>query len=279
VHGGRVTLLSRNDRDVTSTYPEIRQLGEDLGSITVVLDGEIVALDEYGRPRFGLLQRRMKQTKPTQRQLSADPVIYVVFDILYLDGHSTLGLPYMERRELLDGLELEARAYRTSPVLDGDAEDLLDATREQGLEGLMAKRRDSRYHPGERSPAWRKVKNELTQEVVIGGWKYGNGQRADTIGALLLGIPVDGGLRYVGKVGTGFTRPMLDDLHRRLTAISRKTSPFLELTALEARSAHWCAPRLVGEVVFSDWTPEGRLRHSSWRGLRPDKSAQDVTSP
>jgi bifunctional non-homologous end joining protein LigD len=276
VDGGRVTLLSRNDHDVTNTYPEVRALGEDLGSMSAVLDGEIVALDEHGRPSFGRLQLRMKQIKPTPRQVAADPVVYVIFDILYLDGHPTTELIYEQRRELLDGLELEGRAYRTSPVLEGDAEDLLDATREQGLEGLMAKRRDSPYSPGERSHAWRKVKNELAQEVVIGGWKPGNGRRSDTIGALLLGIPAEGGLQYIGKVGTGFTRAMLEDLHSRLIAISRKTSPFLELTTAEAKDARWCTPRLVGEVSFSDWTPEGRLRHPSWRGLRPDKSVEDV---
>jgi len=274
VDGGRLTLLSRNDRDVTSTYPELRTLGEALGSTQVILDGEIVAFDESGRPSFGRLQQRLGVTSASQtrRLASSHPVVYILFDLLHLDGRPTLGLPYSERRALLEGLELAGPAWQTPPVLEGDGTDLLEATRERGLEGLLAKRSDSKYQPGRRSPGWLKIKNSLDVEVVIGGWRRGEGRRRGTLGALLLGVPDDDGLRYVGKVGTGFDDATLRDLDRRLARLKRKTSPFVDVPRKDAKDALWCSPTLVGEVAFSGWTADGRLRHPSWRGLRPDKS-------
>lgn len=151
------------------------------------------------------------------------------------------------------------------------------ASLDQGLEGVLAKRQESRYLPGRRSPDWVKVKNVRTQEVVIGGWTPGRGQRAATFGALLLGIPEDGGLRYVGEVGTGFTGPMLEELQTRLRRLARKTSPFTpDVPRADARDANWVTPRLVGEVAFTEWTGDERLRHPSWRGVRPDKAVADV---
>ncbi len=276
VDGGRVTLRSRGDHDVTSTYPELRRLGEQLGATQVVLDGEVVAFDDRGRPSFGRLQKRMGVSAPTSRLLSTHPVLYVVFDLLHLDGRSTLDLPYRQRRSLLDGLQLEGPTWRTVPQLEGSGEDLLFATREQGLEGVLAKRLDSPYRPGQRSKSWRKIKNELTQDVVVGGWKPGQGRRSETVGSLLLGLPTSDGLEYVGKVGTGFTSAMLDDLHGALRRIERKTSPFADVPRADAKDARWCTPRLVGEVVFSEWTSDGRLRHPSWRGLRPERPPDSV---
>ncbi len=274
VDGGRLTLLSRNDHDVTSTYPELRRLGESLGSTQVILDGEIVAFDELGRPSFGRLQQRLGVTAAAQtRRLAAEhPVVYILFDLLHLDGQSTLSLPYAQRRELLEGLELSGPAWQTPPALDGEGTDLLAATREQGLEGIVAKRTDSTYQPGRRTASWLKIKNILDVEVVVGGWSPGTGRRSDTLGALLVGIPEDEGLRYVGKVGTGFSDALLRDLEKRLTRLERKTSPFLDVPRKDAKDAHWCSPTLVGEVAYSSWTNDGRLRHPRWRGLRPDKS-------
>jgi bifunctional non-homologous end joining protein LigD len=135
----------------------------------------------------------------------------------------------------------------------------------------------SRYEPGRRSPDWIKVKNLRTQEVVVGGWSEGKGNRAGTIGALLIGVPDGAGLSYVGKVGTGFTQQMLADLHDRFGKLARQTSPFVdEVPRGDARNAHWVAPTFVGEVEFGEWTREGRLRHPRWRGERPDKTPQDV---
>jgi bifunctional non-homologous end joining protein LigD len=277
--GGRLRLRSRNDLDVTAAYPEVRGLAEQLGSVPAVLDGEIVALDEAGRPDFGLLQRRMGVTKPAQVRRLADevPVVYLVFDVLYLDGRSTTGLPYPDRRELLEGLRLEGPAWAVPPASFGGGEQMVAVSRERGLEGVLAKRVDSTYLPGRRSPHWRKVKNVRTQEVVVAGWRPGNGRRAGTIGSLLLGLPGDQGLEYVGHVGTGFTAAALADAERRLRPLERKTSPFaVGPPRADAKDAHWVTPKLVGEVMFTEWTGDGRLRHPSWRGFRPDKDPGEV---
>jgi bifunctional non-homologous end joining protein LigD len=273
VDGGRIKLLTRNDRDVTATYPELRALGETLGSTQVVLDGEIVAFDPQGRPSFGRLQQRMHVTSPTQiRRLRTEiPVVYVLFDVLHLNGRSTLKLPYRDRRDLLETLDLAGPAWLTPPALEGDGVDVLEATREQGLEGILAKRADSLYLPGRRSNSWLKIKNEFHEEVLIGGWSPGEGRRSDTIGALLAGVPDDDGLRYVGKVGTGFTDAMLKDLQRILAPLARTSSPFIDVPRKDAKDVMWCEPERWGEVRFSGWTGDGRMRHPSWRGLRPDK--------
>jgi bifunctional non-homologous end joining protein LigD len=279
VDGGRLRLLSRNDRDVTPAYPEVRGLAEQLGSVPAVLDGEIVALDAAGRPDFGLLQRRMGVTKPAQARRLVDevPVVYLVFDVLYLGGRTTTGLPYTDRRSLLEGLGLEGPAWAVPPASFGGGAEMLEISRERGLEGVVAKRLDSRYIPGRRSPHWRKVKNLRTQEVIVAGWRPGNGRRAGKIGSLLLGLPSDEGLVYVGHVGTGFTDAALAEAERRLRALERKTSPFaVGPPRADARDAHWVTPRLVGEVTFTEWTGDGRLRHPSWRGFRPDKEPGEV---
>jgi bifunctional non-homologous end joining protein LigD len=154
---------------------------------------------------------------------------------------------------------------------------VLEAAREQGLEGVVAKRRQSRYHPGRRSDEWLKVKHLQTQEVVIGGWKPGTGRREGMIGSLLLGLPGEQGLRYVGKVGTGFTEQALVDLGADLRGLEQQASPFSgTVPRADARDAHWVRPVVVGEVRFGEWTRDGRLRHPAWRGLRPDKAPQDV---
>jgi bifunctional non-homologous end joining protein LigD len=277
--GGRLRLLSRNDRDVTGTYPEVRGLAEQLGSVAAVLDGEIVALDGNGRPDFGLLQRRMGVTKAAQVRRLVDevPVVYLVFDVLYLDGRTTTGLPYTDRRELLEGLGLEGPAWAVPPASFGGGEQMVEVSRDRGLEGVLAKRTDSPYLPGRRSPHWRKVKNVRTQEVIVAGWRPGGGRREGGIGSLLLGLPGDEGLEYVGHVGTGFTAAALADVERKLRPLERKTSPFaVGPPRADARDAHWVTPKLVGEVMFTEWTGDGRLRHPSWRGFRPDKSPDEV---
>jgi bifunctional non-homologous end joining protein LigD len=279
VDGGRVRAMSRNDLDVTATYPELRALGESLGSTKIILDGEIVAMDANGRVSFGALQHRMhvRDGSRVRRLMTSTPVTYVVFDVLYLDGKITTDLPYAERRDLLRGLDLRGDRWTTSPSFDGGGQDVLDASVDQGLEGIMAKRLDSAYEPGRRSRQWIKIKNVLTQEVVIGGWRPGQGRRESTIGSLLMGIPEPGGLRYVGHVGTGFSDGVLADLTRQLAALERADSPFLgKLPTLVARDARWTEPTLVGEVQFGEWTGDGVMRHPSWRGIRSDKTAKDV---
>jgi bifunctional non-homologous end joining protein LigD len=265
--------------EARSRAPELRALGEALGGTRVVLDGEIVAHDRPGRISFAALQPRIHLRDPAQVRRLAEqvPVTYRLFDLLYLNGRNTMGLSYIQRRELLEALELRGPHWDSPPYSRGGGKDALAAAKEQALEGVLAKRLDSVYEPGRRSKNWIKVKIANTQEVVAGGWKPGKGRRAGTIGSLLLGIPGPAGLQYVGHVGTGFNRTMLDDLHRRLRALERKTSPFVgEIPPRDAKDAHWVTPKLVGEVWFTEWTRDGRLRHPTWRGLRPDKSPDEV---
>ncbi|MGY4644175.1 non-homologous end-joining DNA ligase [Cellulomonas sp. URHB0016] len=280
VAGGQVRLMSRNDLDVTRSYPEVAGLGEQLGAVQAVLDGELVTFDERGAPHFGRLQQRMhvQDVNVARRLATTVPVVYLVFDVLHLDGRPTVDLPYDERRALLGGLGLTGRSWQTPAAFDGPGADVLSASRENGLEGVVAKRRSARYRPGSRSPDWRKVKHVRMQEVVVVGWRPGKGTRAETLGALVLGVHDDHGtLRPAGSVGTGFTRRALDDLLGRLRLIETPTSPFEErLPAAETRDVHWVAPELVGEVAFTEWTSDGRLRHPSWRGLRPDKGPAAV---
>jgi bifunctional non-homologous end joining protein LigD len=279
VDGGRITLMSRNDKDMSVSYPELRALGAQLGSTQAILDGEIVAFDDQGRPSFSLLQQRMHVANAAQARRLADshPVVYLVFDLLYLDGRSLLELPYDTRRELLVDLGLDGPNWQTPPSFQGAGADALRASQDGGLEGVIAKRRTSTYQPGRRSPNWVKIKNIRTQEVIIGGWNPGAGRRSDTFGSLLLGIPGENGLDYVGNVGTGFDDAMLADLLKRLIASERKTSPFgTALPRAVTREARWVTPKLVGEVVFTEWTPDQRLRHPAWRGLRPEKAPADV---
>jgi len=228
VSGGRVRAMTRNDRDVTGTYPELRGVGEALGSVEAVLDGEVVAFAPDGRVSFGALQPRMHVTGASQvrRLMDQIPVNYFVFDVLHLEGRSTLELPYAERRRLLESLELAGPRWHTPPYFVGNGPRAMATSRAQGLEGVVAKRLDAPYRPGRRSPDWIKAKHVNTQEVVIGGWRPGTGRREKTIGSLLLGIPDEGGLRYVGHVATGFTEDMLADLTARLARLERQACPF-----------------------------------------------------
>jgi bifunctional non-homologous end joining protein LigD len=279
VEGGRPRVLSRNDRDVTASYPELREMAESLGARQVVLDGEIVAFDAAGRPSFGVLQSRMHVTNPAQvrRLVQSTPITFLAFDVLFLDGRSTVDLPYPRRRELLESLQLTGPSWQTPPWFRGGGADVFAAAGAQGLEGVMAKRLDSPYYPDRRSDCWLKIKVLRTQEVVIGGWKPGEGRRAGAIGSLLLGVPGDGGLEYVGHVGTGFTDRALADLGAQLAPLARPDSPFTTpVPRPHAKDARWVEPVLVGEVRFTEWTGDGRLRHPAWCGLRPDKSPGEV---
>lgn len=280
VRGGRLRLTTRNGNDVTSTYPDLAGLVDLAGDHDLVLDGEIVTLNPQGRPDFGLLQTRMGLTRPgdVQAALKRAPAHYMVFDVLEVDGRKHTRDSYDERRALLSEVLRPGRgdAVQVPPAFDGDLDHAIASSRELGLEGVMAKRRDSTYATGRRSRSWIKIKHHLTQEVVIGGWTPGNGRRADTIGALLLGIPDGDTLRYVGKVGTGFTDRVLDDLAAKLGAHERKTPPLEGVPSADARGAHWVRPEYVGEVEFAEWTGPGRLRQPSWRGLRPDKRPDQV---
>lgn len=280
VEGGRVRAQSRNDLDVTAAFPELADVGKFLGMTTCVLDGEVVALGDDGRPSFSRLQHRMHvaNQREAKRRSAADPVTFVAFDLLYIDGHVITDDTYDERRARLESLQLAGETFTTTETFRNvSGRDILDAATANGLEGVVAKRRDSPYRPGRRSPDWVKVKSFRTQEVVIGGWTEGRGERDGSLGALLLGIPGEDGLRYAGKVGTGFSDRARGDLLADLHRLAVKRSPFdSPLPARETSNAHFVRPSLVGEVAYGEWTTAGRLRHPTWRGLRPDKKPKDV---
>lgn len=277
VRDGTVTLRSRNDNDLTAQYPELQELGDRAG-VDGVFDGEIVALDDRGRPSFQLLQNRMgltrsREVEAARRQM---PVRLLLFDVLEADGHELTRLGYDARRQALETVVEPGGAIDVPPAHQGDLARAMADSAEQGLEGVVAKKRTSKYAEGRRSEAWLKLKHHATQEVVIGGWKPGNGRRAGGIGSLLLGVPGPDGLEYVGKVGTGFRDRDLDEIGTVLGALGRTTSPFVDVPRPDARDAHWVTPKRVGEVEFAEWTSDGRLRQSSWRGWRSDKDPSEV---
>ncbi len=275
---GELRLHSRNLNDITDSYPELARLGRAMGSHSAVLDGEIVAFDANARPSFSALAQRMHVASRAQakRLATATPVTYVIFDLLWLDGHSVMGLRYEQRRELLAALDLNGERWQTPEHVVGEGAALLAASAEQGLEGIVAKRIDSTYEPGMRSGAWVKIKRVGRQELVVGGWMPGKGKRTDTIGALLLGVyEPDGALRYVGRVGSGFSEHELTRLKRLLAPLARKSSPF-SAGERPPREAVFCEPRLVVEVEFASWTEAGSLRAPVYKGLREDKDPQKV---
>ena len=263
---GEMRLRSRSGRDVTEEYPQLHSLAADLADHHAVLDGEVVVLDKSGVPSFNEMQNRSRATR----------VEYRVFDLLYLDGRSLLRAKYQDRRKLLETLA-SGTNLAVPELLPGDGAQALEQSRKHGWEGVVAKRRDSSYQPGRRSASWIKDKHWNTQEVVIGGWRPGEGGRSSGIGSLLMGIPGAGGLHFAGRVGTGFTERDLANLKETLEPLRTRESPFgATLPARDARGVMFVRPVLVGEVRYSEWTPDNRLRQSSWRGLRPDKKPSEV---
>ena len=277
---GHLRLESRSLREITREYPELGALPKALAGRPAVLDGEVVAFGDDGRPSFQRLQRRMHvgTAAEARRRAKEIPVTYVIFDLLHHDGETLLDRGYEERRERLESLQLEDVAWQTPRYHRHDGAALLAATREQGLEGIVAKRLDSPYRPGRRSREWLKVKNVRSQELVIGGWVPGKGRREGELGALLAGYYDGEGeerrLRYAGKVGTGFAEADLRLLRDALAPLARDESPFEG--GRPPKDANWVGPELVAEVEFSEWTNAGTLRHPSYKGLRDDKEPLDV---
>jgi bifunctional non-homologous end joining protein LigD len=279
--GHRLRLETRNQKDITRAYPELAGLAAWLEGSSVILDGEIVAFDTAGHPSFGRLQHRLGATEGHAAALQSEiPVTYMLFDALYLEGHSLLGLPYTERREILEGLALESEHWKTPPSYYREGGPVLEAARENGLEGVVAKRLDSPYRQGLRTHEWRKIKLVQSQEFVIGGWTpISTGAHA--IGALLLGyyeVPQAGrppGLVFAGKVGTGFSERDRDALAHALDEKRRDTSPFTDLPG-EKGVVYFAEPDLVGEVEYRGWTNAGHLRQPSFKGLRIDKQPTEV---
>jgi bifunctional non-homologous end joining protein LigD len=269
---GRLRFESRNHNDISASYPDLKALNRALSSHSAILDGEIVAFDEDGRPSFGRLQGRMhiSNEAAARRRAKEIPAAYIIFDLLWLDGHSLLHLPYVERRERLRELGLDGPAWQTPDHVVGNGAAMLAASLERGLEGVVAKRLDCPYEPGRRSRTWLKIKNVRREDVVVGGWLAGEGRRRDGIGALLVGVPEDGRLRYAGRVGTGFSGAELTRLAKVLE--QRETSPFGG-EPQPPRDAVFVEPTHVAEVEFTEWTTDGMLRHPSYKGLREEAPA------
>jgi bifunctional non-homologous end joining protein LigD len=274
VERSRVRLASRNGNDVTVAYPEIQALGDAL-DLPAVLDGEIVAVDDAGRASFQRLQARMHLRDPGAIEQIARqvPVAYVLFDLLWLDGHLLTDAGYAQRRGLLEDLVLRGPSWQT-PSASDDGEQAFAISKQLGFEGVVAKRIDSRYEPGRRSTAWRKVKHHREQEFVVGGWLEGEGSRGGRIGALLIGYYDNGALKYAGRVGTGFTEAELDRLAALLAPLATTASPFADKGL--PQDSHFVAPELVAQVRFTEWTEGGRIRHPAYLGQRDDKSAAEV---
>lgn len=263
---GTLTLRSRRGRDVTGEYPQLKALAADLADHHVILDGEAVALDESGVPSFSEMQNRARSTR----------LEFWAFDILFLDGRSLMKAKYTDRRKILEALADGGGLIVPDP-LEGDGPEALEYARSRRWEGVIAKKRDSTYQPGRRSSSWIKDKIWNTQEVVIGGWRQGEGGRTSGIGALMLGIPDEDGLHFVGRVGTGFTEKQLASLKKTLAPLEVDESPFAaRLAGPDAKGVTFVRPELVGEVRYSERTSDNRLRQPSWRGLRDDKTPDEV---
>lgn len=274
-NGISVTIRSRNDKDLTAAYPGIRAAGARLRAETAVVDGEIVAVDANGHPSFQALQHRSAHASHT--------VVFYAFDLLHVGGKDVTTLPLTDRRALLPGV-LEGSGVLLSEELHGTLARIIDAVQALGLEGIVAKRRDSRYDAGQRNGTWLKLKLDRQQEFVIGGYRPG----PHGVDTLLVGFYDGKQLRFAGKVRAGFTPHVRREVFARLGRLHADRCPFVDLPNSEAshwgggvtedqmQEMQWLEPRLVAQIRFVEWTADGHLRHAAFLGLRTDKDPKDV---
>jgi bifunctional non-homologous end joining protein LigD len=270
VAGGEAELRTRKDQDYSARFANVaKELAKAMKTPDCVVDGEVCALDEEGRPSFSAMQQAKAGT----------PILYYLFDLLEVDGEPIVDLPLSERRARLEKLlDKRNRTVQFSDAFD-DGRALMRAARERRLEGIMGKRRDSRYLPGKRSRDWLKFKAHFEQELVIAGYTRGKGRREWSFGSLVLAVQGEGGLEYVGNVGTGFDDAEIERLLKKLRPLERKGSPFPQVPKMprvRKDDVLWVEPKLVAEVSFAEWTHDGRLRAPVYQGLREDKSAEEV---
>ena len=284
VRGGRARIWTRNRLDAARYFPDLAGPAPWLDAREAIVDGEVVALDDQGRPNFSLLQDRTgvrgpgaardpDGPRPMADARAAIPLAYEVFDLLWLDGRSLLDTPLVERKARLRERLRDDPLVRFAAHVETDGEAFFEAIREQGLEGLMAKRRESRYEPGRRSRDWLKLKARKEQELVIGGWEPGLGSHAE-LGAVLVGVYHDGELRYAGEVGSGMDTRTRAGLLKRMRAAERPDPPFAKPPRL--RDVHWTEPTIVIRAEFTDWTSDDLVRQSTFKGLDPTKDPRDV---
>ncbi|MEN6645282.1 MAG: non-homologous end-joining DNA ligase [Armatimonadia bacterium] len=281
---GTLTLESRNLLDTTSQYPELQALRDNLPDVPAVLDGEIIAINEKGRVSFLNLSHRMHvvSSQRVEQRAALYPVTFMIFDILYLDGYSTMELPYTERRAILEGLKLDGPNWRTPPYYAGLGDQMSQAAHTARLEGIVAKRLDSVYEPGKRTGAWRKLKFVGRQEFIIGGWLPYKANDLNMVGSLLLGYNDEVAkpgkplppLHYAGSVGTGFAEKTRRELAALMKARPSDRSPFSGNTG--KHGAIFVRPDLIAEVEYRGWSPAGSLRQPSFKGLREDKDPREI---
>ena len=277
--GSETKLVSRNDNDFATRFPEVVEALESFEPRDTILDGEVVALLPDGRSSFGLL---------ADRDGNDAPRVFYVFDVLRYAGRDVTELPIEMRKEILAAHRTNTGLIRLSEALDAPYERLIAEARKLGLEGLIGKKKGSGYEVGKRTGTWVKLKLLNEQELVIGGYTDPTGSRSG-LGALLVGAYDGKELRYAGKVGSGYTAKTLRELAAQLGALERKTCPFADLPELpkpgahgtrmtksEMKKVHWVSPTLVAQVRFTEWTRDGHLRHPVYLGLRPDKNPKDV---
>lgn len=279
--GEETRLISRNDKDITVAYPELADLHRQVVALDSMLDGEIVAFED-GVPSFQLLQQRMhlRDGKRIEQIMKRIPVVFMVFDLIYLDGADLTDRSFEDRRRILEEVIVPADIVQLSPITEGKGQALFRAAAQQGLEGIMAKKRASTYKPGARSREWLKVKVTFDADVVIAGWTEGEGRRKDSLGSLVMAVYDGVDLRYVGNVGTGFDRRSLADALERLKALDEIPAPLpseVIRSRPELRRARWVTPTLVARVEHRQLTAAGRLRAPSFQGFREDKSPEECT--
>ena len=275
-------FISRNNRDITVAYPELHDLHKQLVALDAIVDGEIVAF-EGGVPSFEKLQSRIhvRGAADIKRLMQQIPVAYVAFDMTYLDGRDLTGLPYEQRRELLERALVTTNTFQLSPRVQGDGIALFEAAKNQGLEGIVAKKLSSRYEGGaKRAKNWLKVKTTFEADVIIIGTSKGEGTRDGTFGSLIMGVYDGDRLRHIGSVGTGFSGKSLETLTKKIRPLRTDENPLTpeELKAKpELKRAHWVRPELVAVVEFRQLTSAGKLRVGSFKGLREDKDPKECT--
>jgi bifunctional non-homologous end joining protein LigD len=277
-------LLSRRQRDVSATYPELGRIHQQLVALGAVVDGEIVAFRD-GIPSFELLQSRinLQNAHDVQRAIKEIPVNFMAFDLLYLDGRSLTSEPLERRKALLEKLVVPSALVQVSPSVAGEGRALSETVRSRKMEGIVAKKLGSPYRTGRRTREWLKIKVVYEADVVVGGWSRGEGTRADSFGALLVGAYEEGSLRFLGAVGTGFNQKAIEETMPLLKDLESKSCPFAEdptgtrpsSFGKTLRGTHWTDPVLVARVEFRELTSIGRLRAPSFKGFRVDKEPSD----
>jgi bifunctional non-homologous end joining protein LigD len=281
VCGEDTRLISRNNHDISVAYPELSGLNNQVVALDAMLDGEIVAFED-GVPSFQKLQQRMHLRDPRriEEMVKRIPVVYMVFDLLFIDGTDMTSATYDERRRVLEEAVVPSDRLQISPAVDGEGVALFEAAGQQGLEGVMAKRKASTYQPGGRSPDWLKFKVVFDADVVIVGWTEGEGNRSGSLGSLVMSVYRDGDLVYVGNVGTGFNKGSLEETMKLLGDMD-ETEPAFPAEVIrstpELRWVHWVAPSLVAMVEHRQLTSAGRLRAPAFKGFRDDKTPEQCT--